>query len=129
MDLIIHAADISNPTKPYHIYLKWAKLVLEEFFEQGDREKTLGIPCSNDRKKVKLNLSQMSFIDYVVGPFISLYVTIFPKLKFLQDNIIINKEKFSNYCDDEKSTKKKLKTNNKTKKINLKDSKTKEKNK
>ena len=129
MDLIIHAADISNPTKPYHIYLKWAKLVLEEFFEQGDREKTLGIPCSNDRKKVKLNLSQMSFIDYVVGPFISLYVTIFPKLKFLQDNIIINKEKFSNYCDDEKSTKKKLKTNNKIKKINLKDSKTKQENK
>ena len=129
MDLIIHAADISNPTKPYHIYFKWAKLVLEEFFEQGDREKTLGIPCSNDRKKVKLNLSQMSFIDYVVGPFISLYVKIFPKLKFLQDNIIINKEKFANYCEDEKSSKKKLKTNNKIKKINLKDSKIKEENK
>ena len=129
MDLIIHAADISNPTKPYHIYFKWAKLVLEEFFEQGDREKTLGIPCSNDRKKVKLNLSQMSFIDYVVGPFIFLYVKIFPKLKFLQDNIIINKEKFANYCEEENSSKKKLKTNNKIKKINLKDSKIKEENK
>ncbi len=114
MDLIVHAADISNPTKPFNIYIKWAKLVLEEFFQQGDREKVLGIPCSNDRKKVKLNLAQISFIDYVVAPFISLYITLFPKLKFFHDNTISNREKLTNYFDDIKPKKIMIKNNNKS---------------
>lgn len=118
MDLIVHAGDISNPTKPFNIYIKWAKLVLEEFFQQGDREKVLGIPCSNDRKKVKLNLSQISFIDYVVAPFISLYITVFPKLKFFHDNTISNREKLTNYFDDIKPKKIITKNNNKSIKIN-----------
>ena len=131
LDLLVHAADISNPTKPFPVYLKWAKLVLEEFFQQGDREKALGLPCSNDRNTVKLNLSQVSFIDYVITPFISPYITIFPKLKFLQDNIIINREKFLNYCEDTKSKHNIPKITNKiSKKIsNLKESKIKSDNK
>ena len=123
LNLLIHAADISNPTKPFKVYLKWAKLVLEEFFEQGDKEKALGLPITNDRNTVKLNTSQIGFIDYVALPFISSYILIFPKLKFLQDNIIINKEKFSNYGEDEKSKKNVNKTNNKiSKKSSLKNS-------
>ena len=35
LDSIVNAADISNPTKSFPFYLKWAKLVLEEFFQQG----------------------------------------------------------------------------------------------
>jgi hypothetical protein len=130
LNLLIHSADISNPTKPFKVYLKWAKLVLEEFFEQGDKEKALGLPITNDRKTVKLNASQIGFIVYVEEPFISSYILIFPKLKFLQDNIIINKEKFSNYREDEKSKKNVNKTNNNiSKKSNLKDSKIKDDNK
>jgi hypothetical protein len=130
MDLIIHASDISNPTKPYNIYTKWAKLVLEEFFQQGDKEKALGLPCSNDRKTVKLNLSQISFIEYIVEPFITSYVMVFPKLKFLQENIISNKGKLANYSENSKSKKSKIKTNNKiNKNSNTKDSKRKEDNK
>ena len=48
MELIVHTADISNPTKPFNIYLKWAKLIFEEFCLQGDKEKALGLPCSFD---------------------------------------------------------------------------------
>ena len=101
MNLLIHAADISNPTKPFNIYLKWAKLVLEEFCQQGDKEKALGLVCTSDRKKVKLNTNQIGFIDYVVEDFVSSFVKIFPSLKFLHDNLVANREKFMNYKDDD----------------------------
>ena len=38
MDLVIHTADISNPTKKFDIYFKWAPLVVNEFYDQGDKE-------------------------------------------------------------------------------------------
>ena len=39
MNLIVHAADISNPCKPLDVYKGWVDLVFEEFFNQGDLEK------------------------------------------------------------------------------------------
>ena len=105
MNLIVHTADISNPTKPFNIYLKWAKLVFEEFCQQGDKEKVLGLPCSYDRKKVKLVSNQISFIDYVVESFISLYIAVFPDLKFVYDNLLNNRERILNYEEDSKTKK------------------------
>ena len=113
MDLIVHSSDISNPTKPFNIYLTWAKLVLEEFFQQGDKEKALGLPCSCDRKKVKLNLNQISFIDYVVESFYSSFTILFPDLKYIYDNIIINRTKFLNYKEDSKTKSEFIKNSNK----------------
>ena len=34
MDQIIHAADISNPIKPFSVYFQWTERVLDEFFDQ-----------------------------------------------------------------------------------------------
>ena len=34
LEVMLHAADISNPIKPFHIYEKWADRVMEEFFSQ-----------------------------------------------------------------------------------------------
>ena len=72
MNLLIHSADVSNPTKPFSIYLRWAKLVFEEFCQQGDKEKALGLVCTCDRNTVKLNKNQIGFIDYVVEGYVSL---------------------------------------------------------
>ena len=100
MNLLIHASDISNPTKPFNIYLKWAKLVVEEFCQQGDKEKALGLECTCDRKTVNLNKNQIGFIDYVVEEFVSNYIKVFPSLKFLHDNLVKNRELFLNYKDE-----------------------------
>ena len=105
MNLLIHSADISNPTKPFNIYLKWAKLVFEEFCQQGDKEKALGLVCTCDRNTVKLNKNQIGFIDYVVEGYVSSFVQIFPSLKFLHDNLIVNREKFVNYKEDDNNNK------------------------
>jgi hypothetical protein len=34
LEVMLHAADISNPIKPWAVYEKWADLVMEEFFLQ-----------------------------------------------------------------------------------------------
>merc|ERR1712038_571803 len=36
---MIHAADLSNPTKPLNLYRVWVNLISNEFFQQGDQER------------------------------------------------------------------------------------------
>ena len=93
MNLIVHSADISNPTKSFVVYYKWAELVVQEFYQQGDKEKELGLNCSCDRNKVSLYKSQLGFIDYVEIPFYGLFVKVFPKLNFLVENLNNNRER------------------------------------
>ena len=110
MNLLIHSADISNPTKPFDVYFTWAKLVVNEFYNQGDKEKKLGLNCSCDRNKVTIYQSQLGFINYIVLPFFSLFIQIFPKLNFYYEQININKTKLINMEEEEK---KKNEKNNK----------------
>ena len=93
MNLVVHSADISNPTKKFDIYFKWAKLIVEEFYDQGDKEKKLGLKCSCDRTKVNIYKNQLGFIDFIELPFFSLIAKAFPKLDFLLTNLNSNKQK------------------------------------
>merc|ERR1711966_191242 len=58
---ILHFSDVSNPTKPFPVCKKWAWLIIDEFFQQGDREKELGITVQplNDRDKVNKSYAQV----------------------------------------------------------------------
>jgi len=58
---MLHCADLSNPTKPAHIYREWVTRVMEEFFRQGDRERALGYEVSPmcDRSTVKVANAQV----------------------------------------------------------------------
>ena len=70
LSVLLHAADISNPAKPWSLCHHWADLVLNEFWLQGDRERKLGLPLSYlcDRYSVSAARSQVGFIDVVVAP-------------------------------------------------------------
>ena len=46
LGLVLHTADISHPAKEWDVHYKWTMLVIEEFFQQGDREAQLGLPYS-----------------------------------------------------------------------------------
>jgi len=93
MNLFLHAADISNPCKPWSICQHWAIRCLEEFFAQGDLEKQLGIPVQmlNDRTKVNRPFSQINFIEIMIVPLEAAKVKLFPTLsettEFLQSNM------------------------------------------
>ncbi len=66
----MHLADISNPTKPWSLTLRWTELLFEEFFKQGDKEKHNNYPISDlmDRKTVNIAKAQLGFIDVIVMP-------------------------------------------------------------
>ena len=91
LNLLIHSSDISNPTKLFDIYFEWAKLVVEEFWDQGDKEKKLNLICSCDREKVSIYQSQLGFINFIEIPYFSLLAELDPKLKFFYDNLLNNK--------------------------------------
>ncbi len=94
MELFLHAADISNPYKPFVICEKWARLVVEEFHTQGDKEKNNGMDISPmmDRNNTNLYNMQMGFIEFVVAPLVNGFISIFPPLytagQNMKDNMI-----------------------------------------
>ncbi|XP_054709591.1 cAMP-specific 3',5'-cyclic phosphodiesterase 4C-like [Uloborus diversus] len=67
---MVHCADLSNPTKPLDIYKQWVSLIMEEFFQQGDKERSQGMDISPmcDRHTATIEKSQVGFIDYIVHP-------------------------------------------------------------
>lgn len=68
---IIKLADISNPSKKFDVAEQWAHRVLEEFWQQGDKEKEFGIPISPlcDRATTDFDMSQVNFVKFIVTPF------------------------------------------------------------
>merc|ERR1711936_192331 len=67
---MVHCADLSNPTKPLDLYNNWVERIMEEFFQQGDRERESGLDISPmcDRYNATIEKSQVGFIDYIVHP-------------------------------------------------------------
>ncbi|XP_044126417.1 cGMP-inhibited 3',5'-cyclic phosphodiesterase B [Bufo gargarizans] len=71
----IKLADINGPAKTRELHLKWTEGIVNEFYEQGDEEATLGLPISPfmDRSSPQLAKLQESFITHIVGPLCNSY--------------------------------------------------------
>ncbi|XP_034196319.1 dual specificity calcium/calmodulin-dependent 3',5'-cyclic nucleotide phosphodiesterase 1 isoform X1 [Osmia lignaria lignaria] len=70
VSLVLHCCDISHPAKRWDLHHRWTMQLLEEFFRQGDKEKTLGLPFSPlcDRNNTLVAESQIGFIEFIVEP-------------------------------------------------------------
>lgn len=71
----IKLADINGPAKTRELHLKWTEGIVNEFYEQGDEESSLGLPISPfmDRSAPQLAKLQESFITHIVGPLCNSY--------------------------------------------------------
>ena len=89
MNYLIHTADISNPSKDFAIYKTWANLCMDEFFHQGDLEKTehLTIAYLCDRETVNISKAQIGFMNGIVNPLFFLLVEILPELRYFSLNL------------------------------------------
>lgn len=89
---ILHTSDISNPAKPWATSKRWSDLVLQEFLEQGDREKLEGLPVSMncDRDTTQQDELSLNFCDFIVAPFFFSMAKLLPKMlsvcKILESN-------------------------------------------
>eukprot|EP01105_Mastigella_eilhardi_P002305 TRINITY_DN1282_c1_g1_i1.p1 TRINITY_DN1282_c1_g1~~TRINITY_DN1282_c1_g1_i1.p1 ORF type:complete len:790 (+),score=195.96 TRINITY_DN1282_c1_g1_i1:302-2371(+) len=65
---IIKAADLSNLARPGNVSRKWTAAIAEEFFQQGDEEKTrrMHVSAFMDRTQPRVDRSQVVFIDNIV---------------------------------------------------------------
>ena len=108
LNTLIHTADISNPTKSLHIYDKWVNLVMDEFWQQGDREKEMSLPISFlcDRVTTKVPASQLGFMDGIVYPLVQIVVGFLPGMNFMIENINKNKAHFKRLKEEEDKNKK-----------------------
>lgn len=79
---ILHTCDISNPAKPWAVSKKWSDLVLQEFLEQGDREKRENLPVSMncDRDTTVQDELSINFTDFIVAPFFFSMAKLLPKM-------------------------------------------------
>lgn len=70
LSLILHCCDISHPSKEWRLHHRWTYLLMEEFFQQGDKEKVLGLTYSPlcDRNTTLIADSQIGFIDFILNP-------------------------------------------------------------
>jgi len=77
MQILLKCGDLSHPSRPRKLHLKWSELVTEEFFQQGDRERALNLPPSMfmDRHSTNLAQSQIGFINFLVLPMFTTYAS------------------------------------------------------
>ncbi|XP_025016053.1 high affinity cAMP-specific and IBMX-insensitive 3',5'-cyclic phosphodiesterase 8A isoform X2 [Tetranychus urticae] len=65
--MLIKCADVCNPTRPLPICNTWAERIAEEYCNQTDEEKALGLPVvmpAYDRATCSIPKSQIGFIDF-----------------------------------------------------------------
>lgn len=103
MEVLLHSADVSNPCRAWETSHAWAMVCLEEFFAQGDQEKTLGIPVQflNDRDKLNKPSSQIGFIEFMIAPFFFAQIRLWPGLKNLAENLSSNLAAWADLWDQE----------------------------
>ena len=88
LDFFIHSADLAHNTKLFEISLKWVELLSEEFWLQGDKEKSMGLTVSFlcDRKDTNVPSSQVNFIRGFIIPTFEVLINIFPTLSYTVEN-------------------------------------------
>eukprot|EP00033_Pygsuia_biforma_P002409 GCRY01002671.1.p1 GENE.GCRY01002671.1~~GCRY01002671.1.p1 ORF type:complete len:1001 (+),score=271.40 GCRY01002671.1:321-3323(+) len=65
-------ADIGHTMKDIRLTVNWTERINNEFFAQGDRERSQGYPVSQfmDRHTMNIAKSQIGFLDFVVRPLV-----------------------------------------------------------
>lgn len=95
---MLHCADLSNPTKPLEIYRQWVDKVMDEFHQQGDREREQNLEISPmcDRLNANIEGSQVFFIDYIVHPLWETWADlVHPDAQKILENLEDNREWFA----------------------------------
>ena len=80
MQLLLKCADLGNVVRPLEIADTWGKRIMEEFYQQGEKELTLGLPLTTfpNRKNFDYIFArhQSGFLVNVVRPLFDVFTTL-----------------------------------------------------
>eukprot|EP00598_Pedospumella_elongata_P002990 CAMPEP_0184985152 /NCGR_PEP_ID=MMETSP1098-20130426/13956_1 /TAXON_ID=89044 /ORGANISM="Spumella elongata, Strain CCAP 955/1" /LENGTH=1248 /DNA_ID=CAMNT_0027509227 /DNA_START=172 /DNA_END=3918 /DNA_ORIENTATION=+ len=109
--ILLHAADLSNPVRPFHMTREWARRISLEFNDQVHREQVLGMPVlgfmmTPDEKAFCKN--ETGFASFVVAPMWRAMSMLYPQLNFLveqlESNVVVWKESLEKIQSEEEKT-------------------------
>jgi len=99
LQMCIKVSDVSNAAKPLHLADRWAQLVQQEFYNQGDLEvkKGMQITTFHDRRLQRESQCQITFITKIVKPILECYASFFPEVrnvyeKYLNENLHMHRK-------------------------------------
>ncbi|KDO25021.1 hypothetical protein SPRG_09751 [Saprolegnia parasitica CBS 223.65] len=99
----LHCADLSNAAKPWKTAERWASLITQEFFEQGQAEKRRGMPVSPncDATTTMVPELQIKFINFAVLPCFTILQALFPLASETVTHALTNIQYWEAKRDDE----------------------------
>ncbi|KAL2802655.1 hypothetical protein BJX63DRAFT_103487 [Aspergillus granulosus] len=106
--LLIKCADISNVARPWEVAEKWTKILQEEFANQGEMEKEVGMETAlfggppEIGNVYKLATGQMGFMSIFALPLFEGVSDILPALRFTVENIRSNHTRWHYLADLER---------------------------
>lgn len=96
LEVAIKVADIGHAGKAFAIHKRWAELIQEEFFLQGDHERQLGLNVSRfmDRHSQEEFVNQSSFFDHIALPLFHRLRVVFPPFNPIYRQARVNLEEW-----------------------------------
>ena len=99
VEMVLHAADLSGPARPWAISQAWAGKVQEEFVAQVESEENLGIPVSKFLTANKAKL-ETGFIDLFAHPTWENLCKLLPEVQDRVDDMTQNYSVWRQQLDD-----------------------------
>jgi len=97
--VLVHLADIANPSRPFPLARAWAERVIQEFCDQGDKEAAGSLPLSPFciRATMSMPKAQQGFIEVFVKPTLNVFERAAPSfvhmaLEYLEKTVAFWKE-------------------------------------
>lgn len=81
LKMALKLADLGHLALSWNLHMRWVRRLEEEFFAQGDKEKSIGLPEISflmDRNKPGVSQTQVGFFDFVVNPITGAFARAFP---------------------------------------------------
>lgn len=105
--LLIKCADISNVARPWAIAEKWTRILQEEFANQGEMEKEVGMETAlfggppELGNLYKLATGQIGFMSIFALPLFEGVCDLLPQLQFTADHMRRNQAQWQQHANDE----------------------------
>ena len=105
LNFCMHTSDLSTMSRSFNIGVQWVYLLFDEFFDQGDMERSLGLEIQHlcDRETVNVVSNQPGFITHLVLPQLTQLSIVLPGAIKWRMNVEANLLKWQSYQETEQN--------------------------